>query len=278
MFFWARIERNKYSNSSFKEIKMRRKKIMVLVSSALFVFFSLADLPAQQPEKPKIRVLFTYGGHGFDEKEMYKMLDSLEGVVYEKAEMPKSLDLFRPGLEKEYDCIIMYDMYKFPYEEKQIENFKSLLETGIPVIILHHCICGYDGCDDFPKMIGGRYLFAEKTVIEGKTYPESSYDHDQDIEVGISDKTHPIMKGIEDFTIRDETYGNVYVNPKVHVLFETGHPKSTKQLGWTWKYGKSAIFVNLLGHDKNAYQNPNYRKILRQGIDWTIDETKSFKE
>ena len=44
---------------------------------------------AAEAEKP-IRVLFTYGGHGFQEKELYSMLDALPGIKYDKAQIGRA--------------------------------------------------------------------------------------------------------------------------------------------------------------------------------------------
>ncbi|MGL6196594.1 MAG: hypothetical protein ACRC2T_17410, partial [Thermoguttaceae bacterium] len=93
---------------------------------------------AKKEDGKKIRVLFFHGGHGFDEPEMYEMLDSFTDITYDKAEMPKDANLIKPGLEKDYDCLVMYDFYTFPYTKEQIENFKELLNTGIGLVVMHH--------------------------------------------------------------------------------------------------------------------------------------------
>ena len=55
-------------------------------------------------------MLVTYGGHGFEEKQFFAMFDALPNVTYKKAELPKQADLLKPGLEKDFDVIVMYDM------------------------------------------------------------------------------------------------------------------------------------------------------------------------
>ena len=251
---------------------MNMTKLFAFVSVCFFAFFATDSAFAQEQDGKKVRVLFTFGGHEFQEKEMYQMLDSFADVTYVKAEMPKALDLFKPGLEKEYDCLVMYDFYTFPYTKEQMENYKKLLETGIGVVVLHHCIGGFSGSEDYPKMIGGQYITAEKAEIDGKTYPMSTWLHDQTMNVKVADKEHPIMKGISDYTIVDEAYHGVYVSPKAHVLLTTDYSKSTEQLAWTWKYGKSKVFTTMLGHDKLAYENPNFKKMVHQAIRWAIEK------
>ena len=46
-------------------------------------------VPAAAAEKTaKIRVLLTYGGHGFEEKLFFAMWDAMPGVEYTKARCP----------------------------------------------------------------------------------------------------------------------------------------------------------------------------------------------
>jgi uncharacterized protein len=64
------------------------------------------------PPEARLRVLLTYGGHDFQEQEFFAMWDALPGVSYTKAPLPQWADLLRPGLEKDYDAIVFYDMVK----------------------------------------------------------------------------------------------------------------------------------------------------------------------
>ena len=52
------------------------------------------------------------------------------------------------------------------------------------------------------------------------------------------------------------------------VLLKTDHPKNDPELAWTTSYGNSRVFYFMLGHDALAYRNPNYSKIVSQGIHW----------
>ena len=65
------------------------------------------------------------------------MWDALPGVTYTKAEMPKEADLLQPGLEKQYDVIMMFDMAK-EFTPEQRQAFVALLETGIGLVSTHH--------------------------------------------------------------------------------------------------------------------------------------------
>jgi len=234
---------------------------------------------AQAPPKnqDKIRALFLYGGHGFDEKAMYAMLDSFADVTYDKAEMPKALDLLKPGLEKQYDCLVMYDSYKFPFTAEQTEQFKAFLNRGIGLVVLHHSVWGFNGWNDFANITGCQYFFGDGNEINGVQCVKSTWADNQTIAVKITDKEHPITAGTDDFTMVDEVYAKGYLHPDVHVLWTTDHPKSDKAIAWTWKYANSPVFTTLQGHDAQAYNNPNFRRTVHQAIQWTASQLRQEK-
>ncbi len=232
---------------------------------ALMLFATLVC--PSQAEEGKIRVLLTFGGHGFEEQPFFSIFDAMPDVEYTKAPMPQSLDLLKPGLEKQYDVIVMYDMVQGISPEQQ-KAFVELLNTGIGVFSLHHNLGANQDWDEFRKIIGGKFA-TKPCEIDGQQYKTSTWSHGEDLNVTVVDKDHPITKGLDDFTIHDETYGNYYTSPDAKVLLKTDHPKNDPELAWVLKYGKSRVFYFMLGHDNGAYANANFTKIIRQGIQWT---------
>lgn len=246
----------------------------LLLCALLFVFGTNFNLSAEEPKNVKILILT--GGHGFDEADFYKMFDEMPNLTYDKATLPKDMDKLAPGLEKQYDVLVAYDMNQFPISDAQRENFAKLIASGMPLFVFHHSLGGYQNWDFYPKMIGGQYLERAKR-IDGVDYPASSYKHDESVRVFVADTQHPITKGIKEFTIIDETYKDMYIHKDVHVLLTTDNPTATKQLAWTYRYEKTPIFVLALGHDKKSYENESFRKIVFQGICW-CDKERPAKE
>ena len=239
--------------------------LLLTIVAAIAAGTALAQEPAG---KGKIRVLLTSGGHGFEAEPFYAAFDAMPNVVYTKAELPKEAGLLKPGLEKQFDCIVMYDMVGGITPEQQ-QAFVKLLETGIGVVSLHHNLGAHRDWDEFRKIIGGKFCL-EDQVIDGKAYKQTPWSHGEHLKVTVVDKDHPITKGIRDFEIHDETYGLFYTAPGVHVLLKTDHPKNNPELAWTTRYGKSRVCYLMLGHDKFAYENPNFRKLVHQGIRWAV--------
>lgn len=233
---------------------------------AIFMALALPAAAATTNTTRDIRVLLTFGGHGFEQAQFFALFDSLPGVKYSRAPMPASAAMLKPGLEKEHDVIVMYDMVKGISAEQQ-KAFMELLQSGIGVVALHHNLGAHEHWDEYPRIIGGKYAF-RPWKQDGRDYPASSYAHGQDLDVRVADRKHPITAGINDFSIHDETYLHYFTSTNAHVLLTTEHPKSDRSIAWVTRYGNSRVFYLLLGHDSRAWQNPVYPKLLLNGIAW----------
>jgi uncharacterized protein len=141
------------------------KKFLSLL--AVFSLVAVLAGPAAAQQERPLRVLLTFGGHGFQEEPFFAMFDALPGVEYTKAPLPEKADLFKPGLEKQFDVIVMYDMVR-GFTPEQQKAFVELLNTGIGVVSLHHNMGAHRDWDEFPKIIGGKFIF-EPAALEGKT-------------------------------------------------------------------------------------------------------------
>jgi len=242
------------------------RRTLVFVLSVVVTFSCAMGVRGGEPAAKKTRVLLTYGGHGFEQEPFFKMFDDMKDIAYTKAPMPESAGLLKPGLEKDFDAIVMYDMVKGITSEQQ-QAFVDLLKTGIGVVSLHHNMGAHRDWDEFRRIIGGKFVLSPQT-IDGVQCAVSTWSHDEDLKVTIADKDHPITEGLADFTIHDETYGKYYTAPDVKLLLKTDHPKNDPELAWVKEYGKSRVFYLMLGHDSKAWQNPAFLEILHRGVLW----------
>ncbi len=245
---------------------MRTLVRIAAVVAALGTVATAACFAQQAPQGQKIRVLITTGGHGFEAEPFFAMFDAMPDIEYTKAKLPEDADRLRPGLETQYDCLVMYDMAS-GFSPQQRKAFVALLSRGIGVVSLHHNLGAHRNWDQFRKIIGGKFIF-EDCEIDGKHYAKTSWSHGEHLKITVVDPNHPITQGIGNFEIDDETYGVFYTAPQVHVLLKTDHPKNNPLVAWTLKYGNSRVFYLMLGHDRHAYGNPNYVRLVHQGIRW----------
>lgn len=227
----------------------------------LVIFLVAVMMSPAQP----IRLLVVTGGHDYNKTEFENMLDSLPGKVsYKIAELPDAFALFEKQHRNEYDVIVFYHMWqKISADQQQV--MAECIREGKPLVVLHHSICAFDDWNEYVNIIGGKY-FHRPDTIDGTLMQPSSYQHDIPVSIKVTQKDHPVTRGIADFTLVDETYNNFYVQPGVTPLLITDTPGSTKIIGWTKQYGSARVVTLQTGHDIPAYRSTAYRQLLWQAI------------
>jgi hypothetical protein len=237
----------------------------ILLSLITTLILSAANLSA----KP-IRILVITGGHSYEVEQFNQMLTSLgENFTYQIAELPAAYDVFLPENRSKYDVLVFYHMWQ-QITDEQAKVLTDCIKKGKPLVALHHSICAFDDWPGYFNIIGGKY-FHKPTTVNGKEYPACSYIHDLHFNVKIANPEHPVTKGLRDFEIFDETYKGYYVEAGVTPLLTTNEPSSTPVIGWTKKYGKARVVTLQSGHDVPTFENPNFRKLLKQSIEWVYD-------
>jgi type 1 glutamine amidotransferase len=97
---------------------------------------------------------------------------------------------------------------------------------------------------------------------------EFGYSIGETVPVQIADPDHPITEGMSAWAMTDEVSELEDAAPGSHVLLTTDHPKSMRSLAWTRQHNQSRVFVTALGHDKYAYADPDFQKLVLRGIQW----------
>jgi type 1 glutamine amidotransferase len=241
-----------------------------LLSILIFVVIAFAVSSGNSPAKP-IRILVITGGHEYKITEFNQMLEALgKDIQYQISELPGAYDMFLPENRNKYDVLVFYHMWQTITDE-QAKVLSDCISQGKPLVVLHHSICAYDDWPEYVNIIGGKY-FHKPTTIKGKEYPACSYIHDLHFTVKIINPADPVTKGLTDFDIFDETYKGFYVDENVTPLLSTDEPSSTPVIGWSKMYGKARIVTLQSGHDAATFENPDFRKLLRQAIEWVFHQ------
>jgi type 1 glutamine amidotransferase len=217
-------------------------------------------------ETRKLKVVVVTGGHDFEHEPFFKMFDSMEQISYTEAVQKDDSELFEDISGWNYDVIVFYSMTQ-KISEKRRQNFLKLLDRGVGVVALHHIMCAFQDWPEFSKIIGAKYCLAD-TTIDGVMYKAGTYQHGLDMPITVVDKQHPITAGMSDFVIHDEGYKNCWFDKDNHVLLTADHPASDKTVCWVRKYGNSRVCTLQLGHDSKAYENRNYRLLVKRAILW----------
>ena len=211
-----------------------------------------------------ISVLLIVGGHSYDTTEFFETFRTLDGIIFDSVSQPAAMNLLVSDQVLDYDVLVFYDFVP-DMEPADSTVFLNLTCRGQSMLFLHHSLCTFQSWEGYMQMIGGRYCspeyFADSLLW-------SDYKHDIELEVQITDSRHPVTKGIEAFTIRDEGYSNVGYMPGITPLLETDHPHCSPVNGWVNSYDQSTIVYLMMGHDRHAYTNDAFQQLLENSIHW----------
>ncbi len=243
---------------------MKRLLSIAVLSFAVVVGFATCAAESGV----KIKALVVTGGHGFEEKPFFKMFEDNPDITFTHAAHAKTnATVYERDDLLSYGVLVLYDMPR-NITAGQKAKLLAALDKGIGLVVLHHALVSYADWQEFEKIIGGRY--AEPDPEKPGTVTEAvGWKHDEIVPVVIVAKDHPVTAGLKDFTIHDEIYWGYRVGKDVTPLITTTHPKSGKPLAWAHTYSKSRVVYLQLGHGPEAFDDVNYRTLLRQSIRWT---------
>jgi len=244
-----------------------------LLAFSILIFSILFLAPLSSDAKKTIRILVVTGGHGYDKAPFNDMLASLDkNIISQIVEFPAAFDQFLPGNRGNYDVLVFYHMWQkiTPGQEK---IFADCIREGKPLVVLHHSICAFDEWPEYWNIVGGKY-FHKPTTVDGKEYAACTYIHDIHFMVNVVNKKHPVTKGVKDYETFDETYKGYYVANGVEPLLTTTEKSSNSVIGWTWHYGKARVVTLQSGHAAPTFRDANFRKLLKQAIEWSYQGRK----
>ena len=259
-------------------------------------------------ETNKENIIVITRGHPFERDPFFEMIDST-GFAWSHIEHPAAQDFIISKSLKNYKAIVFYDMPGINFEtappkpkffnpsDEFKNSFINILKEGIGCLFIHHAIAGWPNWEEYGNIIGGRFLYQEG-IVKGIKKPDSGYRHDVKYKV-IKDGKHPITDGIEDFEITDELYLAEFfeddINPILRSNYEFtdknfysaaralegemfsnrdwSHQKGSNVVGWTKRYENSSIAYLQFGDGPSAYKNENFRRLIKQSINWVIKET-----
>ncbi len=224
---------------------------ILVILLALFSSFSAS----------KEKILIVTGGHEFYRVSFFQMFDSFDQMSFTELVQSKAgIQLEKIDLAT-FDAVVFYHMPKTITDEEK-KGYYRLLKAGKGLLFLHYSICAYQDWPEYESIVCGKYYEKKKNDQFGA----SSYLEDIGFAIKIEHKSHPVTKGLKDFNLQNEVYGNLEVLPGVYPLIFTSHPKSNVLIGWTLKKDNSKIAFLQPGHDKFSYTNPNYRRLISQAI------------
>ena len=224
----------------------------------------------------KTKAAVITGGHGFEEEPFLALFDSIDTISYDRLDQKDDSEFLEDIGEWRYDVIVFYAMTQNISEQRR-QNLLRLLDKGVGVVALHHTAAAFQDWPEFGNIIGVKF-FTRETVVDGEEYPTCTYQHDVDMNIRVSDTSHPVTKGIEGFTVHDEVYKGCLFDPDAEVLLTTDHPASDPAVCCVKTYRNARVCYIKPGHGPSVFADASYRRLVAQAIAWTAPRPAANKE
>lgn len=217
-----------------------------------------------------LRVLVVRGGHAYDTPEFEEMCLALEGVSADLVLTSHMQRMKTEEIEEKYDALLFLNQNKYyPTSAKNRKQYMDLAEMGVGMVFLQFTLSSQPEWDEYHDLVGGKW-FLKNYTPDPKLH--STYFTDLTVNINILDTEHPVTSGLSDFTMTDAFYGNIYIDPNVHPLIGSNNPDLAPALAWAHSYGQSKVVYINPGFTKGAYENPSYRKLVTNALNYVADE------
>ncbi len=254
-----------------------------------------------------LKLIVAARGHPYDRSAFMAVFDEMEGVSASLVEQPAATRLMTPAAMAGYDALVLYDMPGLDFQHPDppgyvmpdpafVAGFEALLEAGIPVVALHHATAGWPAWPRWAEIMGGTFRY-RAGPLRGAPASDGGYRHDVTYQARVLDKTHPVTRGLPDtFEMTDELYLFDCFEEDVIPLVRAEHdfidrnfysatravagrmfdnegwhrPSGTNLICWAKPAGNSPLVYIQPGDGPTAYQNPEWRQLVRNAIDWVV--------
>ncbi|MGO4535090.1 ThuA domain-containing protein [Leifsonia sp. 2MCAF36] len=138
----------------------------------------------------------------------------------------------------------------------------SYLQAGRPLLALHATVTSLRGVPEWRSIVGGMW---ERGTSFHPDYGPAA--------VRIGPDQTDVNNGIADFSVQDERYTDLSVEPDNTVLAVHQENGRDHPIVWQRTYGpkKARVLYDALGHDTASYDSDDHRALLAQAIRWLID-------
>jgi type 1 glutamine amidotransferase len=253
-----------------------------------------------------INLLVAVRGHPFDRSAFDAIFQEMPDVSATMVDQPAAAQLMNPQGMRGFDALLLYDMpgLDFEYEGERPgilapdpalqAGFEALLAQGTGIVALHHALAGWPAWTDYGAWLGGRFLY-RPAMVRGAPRLDSGYAHAVAYDAINVAPDHPVMAGVPaSFPMVDELYlAEIFEEDVVPLLRSSHgfvaenfysaaaamegrmndnagwpHPPGSNLIGWAKTALASRVVTLQPGDAAAAYDNPHYRRLVRNAIGW----------
>lgn len=140
------------------------------------------------------------------------------------------------------------------------ERLRDVVSAGTGLGGIHGSGDAFRAATEYQYVLGGQ--FVAHPGGDGVVYA-----------VQISDRSHPITLGMDDFRVCTERY-HLHVDPSIDVLATTAVPSPSEgvpfdmPVAWTRQFGRGRVFYSALGHSPSVLLQPAVFDLSIRGLLW----------
>lgn len=241
----------------------RRLCVLLVLSACAALACNAATAAENASPARKLDVVVIAGGHPYAVEPFRAIFKNYADMNITFVDEKDGGEAFEDIGQWRYDVILLYNFEKNP-SQKRKENFLKLLDRGVGLVILHHAIYGYRPWPEFQKIVGVTSWLSEAKGDVAMT-------------IQVADPKHPIVPGVADFSIIDESYLGHKLAAGPHVFLTAAEPTNAKHIAWVHQYRNAPVCYFQLGHDEKTYTNPQFVTILGRSIRWAGERLPQAK-
>jgi len=213
------------------------------------------------------KILYVYGGPDFHPAEWAgKVLSGmLEGDGRFRLEATSDLDAFISLPESDYAGVAVYTTgFQDELDGERAKGLFAFVKKGGGFVAIHSAADSFRGNRLYVDMLNGEFL----------SHPEK-----HTFGLHVSDKKHYITSRMHDFNLFDEMYHLQNHDPsRANVLVTTRWRGKDIPMLYEKKYGKGRVVYVASGHTKEAWNHPEFQKILIRSIAYSTGEGVAGKK
>jgi len=217
-----------------------------------------------------MRNLILSGGIAHDYAATSPILAKILSEVGIASEIREDFDLVESGHLSDFDLLTLNcvrwtcaqnpdfrDEWGFELSEKARMGFLDFCAQGKGLLAMHCATICFDDWPEYRNILGAWWK-----------WDHSGHGLYQDHVMHVQDSTHPITKGIEDFTVMDELYTNPVIVDSVDPLMTADWEGKTHPMLWVREYGNARVCYCAPGHGVETFENSILQKIIQRSALW----------
>lgn len=220
----------------------------------------LACLPLLAADTNAPLRVFLRGGpktHGPGQHEHALFVDEWKALLAQRgAECDGALNFPDAAQLDRTDVLVIFAAEGASIHGDERARFDAFRARGGGLVVLHDGVCG-DDPEWFATVAGGAWKHGKAKYLEGPT------------DVHVTNKEHPITRGIASWRFDDEIYWDLEMDPAAQILARGFHTvfDATPQ-AWVLEKGPARSFVSIQGHEWTSFAHPAWRAMILRGIAW----------